>query len=152
MSQVGVDHKTHCRLSWFSTFRTAPHTGRRIIERSEIELMTTTSPRSRQKLIVDGKCDDVSEWIYDEWLGLLILKMRTILAPAQVRYHAFEKIAKTKGRDMSWICQHSCKDDEHAGNDIYTYATKFVSEFDSLRPQMYHIELTEHASLTEHVE
>ena len=53
---------------------------------------------------------------------------------------------------MCWLCQHSCKDDEHAGNDIYTYTNKFVSELDSLRPQMYHIELTEHASLTEHVE
>ena len=53
---------------------------------------------------------------------------------------------------MCWLCQHSCKDDEHAGNDIYTYGKKFVSEFDSLRPQMYHIKLTEHASLTEHVE
>ena len=114
--------------------------------------MTTTSPRSRQKLIVDGKCDDVSEWIYDEDRALLILNMHTISAPDQVRYYAFEQIRKTKGGHMCWLCQHSCKDDEHAGNDIYTYTNKFVSELDSLRPHMYHIELTEHASLTEHVE
>jgi len=46
---------------------------------------------------------------------------------------------------MCWLCQHSCKDDEHAGNDIKTYFVKFVHDFASLRPQMYHIELTEHA-------
>ncbi len=78
--------------------------------------------------------------------------MRTIFAPAQVPYYAFEKVEKAKGGHMCWLCQHSCKDDEHAGNDIYTYAIKFVTEFDSLRLQMYHIELTENASFTEHVE
>ena len=145
MSQVGVDHKTHCRLSWFSTFQNSYRTGRRDIEQAEIELISTTSPEGKeQKLIVDGKCDDVSEWIYDESLGLLILKMHTIFAPAQVRYYAFENIAKTKNGDMCWLCQHSCKDRRHEGQNIMTYANKFVFDVNSLRAQTYHIELTEH--------
>ena len=154
MSQVGVDHKTHCRLSWFSSFRNASHTGKRIIERSEIELITTTCTDTdrRQQLIVDGKYDTVSVWIFDASRGLLVLKMHTISAPDQVRYYVFEKVEKAKGGHMCWLCQHSCHDGEHAGNDINTYAKKFVFELDSLRPQMYHIKLTEHASLTEHVE
>ena len=147
MSQVWVDHHTKNRLSWFSSFRNASHTGRRIIERSEIELITTTCTDTdrRQQLIVDGKYDTVSAWIFDASRGLLVLKMHTISAPDQVRYYAFEKVEKTKGGQKCWLCQHSCKDDEHAGNDIKTYFVKFVHDFASLRPQMYHIELTDHA-------
>ena len=86
-------YDTKCRLSWFSSFRRGSHTGRREVERSEIELMISSGG---QQLIVDGKYDDVSEWIIDENRGLLVLKMCTITAPRQVRYYAFEKIEKTK--------------------------------------------------------
>ena len=129
---------TKAHLSWFSSFRGKGR--RREVETSEIQLVKNGHI---QQLIVDGKLDEASAWIYDDSRSLLILKIHTISAPWQVRYYAFERVQKTKAGQKCWLCQHSCEDEGDTAKTIETYAMKYIED-DGLKPQTYHIELTEH--------
>ena len=157
MASGNLSAKSHNRFFWFCTYRDGgavhprSHTGRRITELGDIELMSIEVPHDGvwRYVKVNENVDFDSQWLFvdNDDVKLLALRMKTISGTEMYRYYAFEEVQKSSQGHTCWVCQHSCVDEDKKGQDILTYATHYIQNFDELPTQTYHIELTVASSL-----
>ena len=152
MASGNLSAKSHNRFFWFCTYRDggAVHPrspiGRRITELGDIELMSIEVPQDlhRQYVKVNGDEHFDSQWLFvdKDDVKLVALRIQTLSGTEMYRYYAFEEVQKSSQGHTCWVCQHSCVDEDKKGQDILTYATHYIQNFDELPTQTYHIELT----------